>query len=225
MNATENVRVYGVLFTYTVSTPPSEGGVIVPLDTDLNNPMFLDALDGAMQVYPEWVNIQEIKTILSEAQTKDLTVWQNDSVNEFLKQIIRAFEQTSYPLDESDLERFQAMRERLEYELSRRTNAATATELARKRAWMKKSGYVYLIESSHGVYKIGLSRDPQNRIATFGILLPFPVEFVCLIQTDDMRALETQLHTRYADKRINGEWFALDTADVEYIKSLAVVQS
>jgi hypothetical protein len=53
------------------------------------------------------------------------------------------------------------------------------------------------------------------------VLLPFEVEYVCLIKTDDMYALEKQLQREYSDKNIKGEWFALSPADVEYIKGLA----
>jgi hypothetical protein len=83
-------------------------------------------------------------------------------------------------------------------------------------------GYVYLLQSPTSAYKIGRAKDPANRAKTFGVQLPFEVEFIALIKTDDMYALELELHTQYADKRINGEWFNLDAADVETIKSMAV---
>ena len=35
-----------------------------------------------------------------------------------------------------------------------------------------------------------------------------------------MRGLEKNLHNRYKDKHINGEWYKLDPEDVEYIKSI-----
>lgn len=84
-----------------------------------------------------------------------------------------------------------------------------------------KPGYVYLLQSQSGHYKIGLTKNPEHRAKTFGIQLPFEVEFICLIQTEDMPTLETELHTRFADKRVNGEWFNLAPEDVEYIKGLA----
>jgi hypothetical protein len=84
---------------------------------------------------------------------------------------------------------------------------------------VSKSGYVYLIKASTGAYKIGMSKDPNSRIATFKTL-PFDVELLALIQTDNMHELEKELHERFADKRRQGEWFNLSSEDVEYIKSL-----
>lgn len=82
-------------------------------------------------------------------------------------------------------------------------------------------GYVYLLQSPTTAYKIGRTRDPKNRMKTFGVQLPFEVEFICLIKTQNMTELESRLHAKYADKRINGEWFRLTLEDVEYIKGLA----
>lgn len=84
-----------------------------------------------------------------------------------------------------------------------------------------KPGYVYLLRSENGYYKIGRTQDPQNRVKTFGIQLPFEVEYECLIKTDAMVKLEKQLHDHFAHKRIKGEWFNLSPDDVEYIKGLA----
>jgi hypothetical protein len=85
----------------------------------------------------------------------------------------------------------------------------------------RSAGFVYLLQSPTGYYKIGLTGDPDNRAKTFGIQLPFEVEFLALIPTEDMRVLEQELHRRFAEKRVNGEWFSLDDGDVEYIKGLA----
>lgn len=84
-----------------------------------------------------------------------------------------------------------------------------------------KHGFVYLLQSPTSAYKIGRTKDPQSRMKTFGIQLPFEVEYACLIETPDMYDLESRLHSRFAKKRINGEWFNLTNDDVEYIKSLA----
>lgn len=89
----------------------------------------------------------------------------------------------------------------------------------------KKStdGYVYLIESPTGSYKIGMTTNPDQRKNHFSVTMPFEVEYVCLIPAKDAYGLEHKLHKKYASKRItpNGEWFNLSLADVEYIKRLA----
>ena len=85
-----------------------------------------------------------------------------------------------------------------------------------------KPGFVYLIKHSEKpLYKIGITVNPEVRIKGFNSGLPFTVEEICTIATDDMRKMELNLHNKYLDKRVNGEWFALEPADVEYIKSLA----
>ena len=84
----------------------------------------------------------------------------------------------------------------------------------------KKPGFVYLLQSPTRAYKIGRTKSPENRIKTFGIKLPFEIEYVALIKTHDMNTLENQLHSRFETKRVNGEWFALDQEDIDYIKSL-----
>jgi hypothetical protein len=87
------------------------------------------------------------------------------------------------------------------------------------------SGYVYLLQSVTGAYKIGKSANPEHRRKTFKLQLPFEVEYVCVIKTDDMHTLERELHERYSHCRVNGEWFNLHPRDVDYIKSLAGVLS
>jgi hypothetical protein len=86
-----------------------------------------------------------------------------------------------------------------------------------------KPGYVYLIKSPSGHYKIGRAIDPHDRVRTFGVQLPFEVEIIALIQTDDYVRLEKSLHAYFESQRVNGEWFNLSPADVEYIKSLSGV--
>ncbi len=83
-------------------------------------------------------------------------------------------------------------------------------------------GYVYLLRADNGTYKIGRTRDPNDRIRTFSVKLPFEVEYMALIQTEDMYALEAELHGQYAEKRLNGsEFFALSDSDVKAIVALA----
>jgi hypothetical protein len=92
--------------------------------------------------------------------------------------------------------------------------------IPRKSANKNRPGYVYVLRSSTGAYKIGLARNPQNRLETFTVKLPFEVEYDTLIKTDDMRRLEAELHARYAHKRINGEWFTLDADDLEELRAM-----
>lgn len=82
------------------------------------------------------------------------------------------------------------------------------------------NGFVYLIKSSSGFWKIGRTVDPANRMKTFSVKLPFEVEYEHLIPCADMVRAELQLHERFFSKRANGEWFNLDEADVAEIKAI-----
>lgn len=84
------------------------------------------------------------------------------------------------------------------------------------------SGYVYLLKYQH-LYKIGMSRfGGQYRAAQIRDKrkLPAKPELIFEIAVPDMAAKEKELHIRFADRRVKGEWFALTPEDVAYIKSL-----
>lgn len=83
-----------------------------------------------------------------------------------------------------------------------------------------QSGFVYLLKAGDDVYKIGCTTVPDDRITTFGVKLPFEVEIIALIQTNDMKATEKELHSRYENKRIKGEFFRLSPDDVSSIQLL-----
>lgn len=80
---------------------------------------------------------------------------------------------------------------------------------------------VYLLECQ-GLYKIGMTtRDTAQRIADLSVGNPFDITCVAEIYRAGCSSLETQLHNKFASKRVRGEWFKLDEYDVAYISNLA----
>lgn len=81
-------------------------------------------------------------------------------------------------------------------------------------------GYVYLLRSETGWYKIGRTVNPQNRRRTFKLNLPFDVEYEHIIPCHNQYKIERYFHEHFADKRIKGtEWFNLTEDDVMYFKA------
>lgn len=80
-------------------------------------------------------------------------------------------------------------------------------------------GYVYLLHSG-GRYKIGRSKAPNERLYGLRNASPFPVSTICVAQTDNMRALEFDLHALFQHARKKGEWFELTDEDIERIKHI-----
>jgi predicted GIY-YIG superfamily endonuclease len=79
-------------------------------------------------------------------------------------------------------------------------------------------GYVYVVKSDSGHYKIGKTNNPNDRMSTFSVKLPMEVEYLVLIQSHSYHRLESALHKQYAHKRINGEWFALSPTDLMHLE-------
>lgn len=111
-----------------------------------------------------------------------------------------------------------------------------SVEIIRKRISAIRKGYkvkqcaaspirfVYVIKSDHG-YKIGITHSPEKRSSLIGTHLPFKSDVIRVYPTkkETTREIEKWLHKYFKEKRLNGEWFAIDDVDLDKIDALMVL--
>jgi predicted GIY-YIG superfamily endonuclease len=87
-----------------------------------------------------------------------------------------------------------------------------------KKERKKEAGFVYFIQADNGLVKIGRTKDIQQRLDHFTAKLPYKLELVHSIKSNDSVELEKVFHEKYHDKRKRGEWFDLNTSDLKEVK-------
>jgi hypothetical protein len=190
----------------------SDVSVLVDRDAPIHDKAYLKALRQAWKLLPHVQAVCTIEDFGGHWQSAALYDLSYANKPEVIL-TIEAYEKKLIPVTEEIYHQALAIRNRIP-----KPPKAKALPLPKP----KKAGYVYLIQSPSGHYKIGRAIDPSDRLGMFGVKLPFEVELICLIKSDDYIGLEKEIHSQFDARRVNGEWFNLSAEDVEYIKSLAV---
>lgn len=74
---------------------------------------------------------------------------------------------------------------------------------------MKEEKLVYIIQSSN-YFKVGVSKNVQNRLKTFqSTLMPYDFNLIATVKDEDCYALESAIHTELKEFRVAGEWFLI----------------
>lgn len=87
---------------------------------------------------------------------------------------------------------------------------------------INKSGFVYICSSDIKRFKIGASKNPEQRVKDLGLGSSIKHTLLFKIKTNDMFKFEKLLHERYSSKNIHSEWFNLSTEDLQCIRNLSL---
>jgi len=69
---------------------------------------------------------------------------------------------------------------------------------------------IYLIKSlNEGVYKIGVSKNPNKRLNDLQTGNPSPIKILYLYESENAYKIEKALHNRYSHFNTHLEWFEL----------------
>lgn len=204
MSLTLDIEVDGSRLFVSALSPCGHSGVNIPISADVDNPDVIKAIKLLQVAYP-YLIAAEIVCRYERGYYPDEQ--EEASVLANAHKVLSApdYVFNAYPYL---------------IEMARNISEGRWPTKQRTSQPQPKPGFVYLMRSVDGYFKIGRTGNPEQRMKTM-LRLPVPVQYECLIQTKNMNTLEAELLKRFSDKRINGEWFALDVADVEYIKGLA----
>lgn len=80
--------------------------------------------------------------------------------------------------------------------------------------------YLYLIRDSEGIYKIGITNDPDFRLAQLQTGNPRLLELLSCYGYEDASSVERAIHQTFGQQRIRGEWFSLDNSHISKFEML-----
>ena len=73
--------------------------------------------------------------------------------------------------------------------------------------------YVYLIRGNDGKYKIGIAKNPSQRIKQLQTGNSDELQLIETYLSENASKIETSLHHQYSHVRNYGEWFDLSVSD------------
>jgi Meiotically up-regulated gene 113 len=73
--------------------------------------------------------------------------------------------------------------------------------------------YVYLIRANDGRYKIGIAKNPNQRISQLQTGNSDKLKLIETYQSENASKIESALHNRYSHARNVGEWFDLSVTE------------
>ncbi len=183
-----------------------------PQNTRLSNSVELTNFDTDLRLF---TSADQSCAALADA---DGNLLSHSAVAAIIDALRSFYEQTDAALIDSYNTLWQEVRGRAAASEASQENLWAAQAVARKTA--AKAGYVYLLSALTGHYKIGRSVHVPTRSTAISMQMPFPVTILHTIPVSNMAWAERQLHDRFQDCRVHGEWFALSREHVQWIQGL-----
>lgn len=83
-------------------------------------------------------------------------------------------------------------------------------------------GWVYILKSE-GLYKIGRTLNPKQRIKSYRTQNPYGTEVVIMERVEEYLRTEAAMLRMFEGKKVKGEWFRLTRHDIEELKKIMYV--
>lgn len=75
--------------------------------------------------------------------------------------------------------------------------------------------FVYLLKTPENIYKIGVTKDINKRIKSLQTGCADQIILVDKFLSNYPFKIESTLHRRYSENRVNGEWFYMSDDDIK----------
>lgn len=82
---------------------------------------------------------------------------------------------------------------------------------------VRTSGFVYLIKSNEGVYKIGRTTNINKRLTQLQVASSVPLKVLWFKHFSNAPEVEKMLHETFKEYQYQGEWFKLPTSAIRWI--------
>jgi hypothetical protein len=76
--------------------------------------------------------------------------------------------------------------------------------------------YVYIGCSKNGLCKVGITTDYKKRLKQLKTGNPF-FKYLAVFTSERAALTEIEIHTKFSNKRVQGEWFDLSQQDIKWI--------